>query len=74
MTPADLRSAREDLGLSQRALAIVLGVPQSTIWRWESGEHPIQHPRILMLALQAVAESTPQRHIAYDEESLDPEF
>ena len=55
MTPADLRAARQTLGLTQRALAEALGVPQATISRWETGTHPIQHPRILRLALERLA-------------------
>lgn len=55
MTPAELRAAREALGLSQRALAERLGVPQATVSRWETGQHPIQHPRILRLALERLA-------------------
>jgi len=55
MTPADLRTFRLNLNLTQRALAEALGVPQATIWRWESGQHPIQHPRILYLALERLA-------------------
>jgi transcriptional regulator with XRE-family HTH domain len=31
--------ARQRAGLSQRALAVRLGVPASTVARWESGEH-----------------------------------
>jgi transcriptional regulator with XRE-family HTH domain len=56
VTPADLRSAREGLGLTQRALAEALGVPQNTVWRWEKGAMPIQHPTILRLALRALAQ------------------
>lgn len=51
VTPAELKSAREALGLTQRGLAERLGVPQATIWRWEAGKTAIQHPKILRLAL-----------------------
>lgn len=52
MTPAELRAARRALGLTQVALAARLGVPQATIWRWETGKHGIDHPEILRLALE----------------------
>jgi transcriptional regulator with XRE-family HTH domain len=55
VTPADLLAFRRALGLTQRELAERLGVPQATIWRWESGQHPIQHPTILRLALEQLA-------------------
>ena len=41
MTPAELRNARSRLGMSQRALAKYLGIPQATISRWEMGRHKI---------------------------------
>lgn len=34
---ASIRNLRRRLGLSQRALAALVGVPQSTIYRWEAG-------------------------------------
>jgi transcriptional regulator with XRE-family HTH domain len=56
VTPADLLAARTSLGLTQRGLAEALGVPQATIWRWETGKHPIEHPTILRLALERLAQ------------------
>lgn len=38
MTPAEIRDARERLGLSQRAMALALGVHWNTLARWERGE------------------------------------
>lgn len=55
LTPYSLREAREHLGMTQRDLAQALGVRQVTIWRWETGQHPIQHPTILRLALERLA-------------------
>lgn len=55
MSADDLKAARTALGLTQRALAERLGVPQATVSRWETGQHPIQHPRILRLALERLA-------------------
>lgn len=57
MTPADLLAFRQTLGLTQRGLAERLGVPQATLWRWETGQHPIQHPTILRLALERLAQT-----------------
>lgn len=36
--PSQIRSLRQRLGMSQRQLARVLGVPQSTVQRWEAGD------------------------------------
>lgn len=56
MIPADLRSAREALGLTQKALAERLGVSENTIWRWETGKHPVEHSTMLRLALERLAD------------------
>lgn len=55
MTPGALRATRRSLRLTQQQLAEALGVPQSTIWRWETGKHEIQQPQILRLALERLA-------------------
>ncbi|MHB8576102.1 MAG: helix-turn-helix domain-containing protein [Dehalococcoidia bacterium] len=47
-----LRAWRQRLGLSQIELGLALGVPQNTVSRWERGMMPIEHGRILYLALQ----------------------
>lgn len=52
MTPADLKATRKALGLTQAALAERLKVTRSTVWRWESGAVPPEHPEILRLALE----------------------
>lgn len=54
MTPADLRFKRASLNLSQIKLGEVLGVSANTVARWERGELPIRHPKMLALALQAI--------------------
>ena len=59
VTPTALRATRRRLGLSQRALAEALGVHWNTIARWERGQMPIQHPRILQLALERLAQLRP---------------
>lgn len=41
MTPTQLKSARKRLGLSQPALAKLLGVTRDSIAKWESGRVPI---------------------------------
>lgn len=55
MTPAELRQTRAALGLTQRGLAERLAIPQATVWRWETAKTKIQHPRMLALALWALA-------------------
>ena len=59
MTPADLRAAREALGLTQKALAERLSVSENTVWRWEhpSGRWPVDRPGMLRLALEHLARS-----------------
>lgn len=52
MTPESLRAHREALGLSPAQLGQALGVPQSTVWRWESGSRRV--PPYLPLALAAL--------------------
>lgn len=47
---------RAALGLSQRGLAEELDVQQKTVWSWETGQHPIEHGRILRLALERLAQ------------------
>lgn len=39
MTPAQLKTIRRRLGLSQAALAKKLGVARNTVTRWEMGQH-----------------------------------
>jgi transcriptional regulator with XRE-family HTH domain len=51
VTPADLRAAREALGLTQKELGQRLSVAENTIHRWERGTMPIEHPLMLRLAL-----------------------
>lgn len=57
MIGMDIRSFRKSRNLSQSALAEKLGVTQSTISRFESGELPLD-PRT-KLALDALAATTP---------------
>ena len=54
MTGSDLRTLRLNLGLSQKALGERLSVSENTIWRWERGLMPIEHPGMLRLALRAL--------------------
>jgi transcriptional regulator with XRE-family HTH domain len=55
MDGEELRRRRDALGMSQEQLADALGVYQTTITRWETGGREIRHPRILALALDALA-------------------
>jgi transcriptional regulator with XRE-family HTH domain len=54
ITPEELRETRQKMGLSHKRLAAWLGVAERTLRRWENGEHPIQRPGALKLALEAV--------------------
>lgn len=59
MTPAELRAARESLGLSQAAFAAAVQVESGrTVRRWEAGERDIPGPvrvltRLLLRSAQA---------------------
>ena len=53
MTPADLRAIRKSLGLSQTALARLLGVRPEHVSRAERGEKGLSEPaRRYILALR----------------------
>lgn len=43
MTPAEIRAAREALGLSLDGLAEALGVGRMAVWRWERPESDPNH-------------------------------
>ena len=51
MTPQELRDALEELGLNQSEAARRLGVEQSTMYRWVSGERKV--PSSVEAALEA---------------------
>jgi transcriptional regulator with XRE-family HTH domain len=53
MTPDELRTRLERLGLSQSEAARQLGVTHPALWRWLQGGK-IQHPKMLDLALRAL--------------------
>lgn len=55
MTGEELRREREALGMTQAELGAALDVPGNTISRWERGTVPILRPRMLRLALWALA-------------------
>lgn len=50
LTPDDLKALRAARGLSQRALADLIGVSRNTINRWEMGLHPIPKWAYLLMA------------------------
>lgn len=49
MTPADLKTIRSTLGISQAQLAKQLGVTVSTVAKWEQAVHPIPPLAIKLL-------------------------
>lgn len=54
MSPAELKTLRAELGLSQQALADQLGVTRNTVNRWEMGDRNISPmARKLLLTLRA---------------------
>lgn len=52
MTPADIKAFRKGAGLSQAALAELLGRHRNSVQEWESGRHA--PPPELSLALAAI--------------------
>lgn len=52
MTPEELRTRRQQLGLSQAGLAAFLSVDQRIISRWETGAAAITAPRSVWLDVE----------------------
>ena len=59
MTPLQLRSAIERLGLSQEGLGRFLGVQGRSVRRWISGEWPVPKPVAKLLRLMVKLDITP---------------
>lgn len=57
MDGQELRRIRRQLKLSQKQLGDLLGVPQGTISRWETGAARILHPRMMHWALCGIRAS-----------------
>lgn len=53
MTPTELKNRRIELGLTQQALADVLGVSRLTVIHWEQGK--AKFPAYLQFALDHLA-------------------
>lgn len=51
MTGEQLVRVREKLKVTRYGLSLMLGVRESTVWRWENGERRI--PRLAEVALKA---------------------
>jgi predicted ATPase len=70
LSPAQLRTRRKALGLSQQALARAVGVTTNTIARWERGERRIAHAQLLHIGLErlegskAATPAAPTRSLA----------
>jgi len=57
VTPAELRSAREAMGLTQTELAEALETALRTVQHWEAGDRAIPGP--VRVALRLLTERTP---------------
>jgi transcriptional regulator with XRE-family HTH domain len=69
MTPAAFRTALESLGLTPAEASRLLGVQNSTIWRWMKGDRPI--PKTVELVLELMIERKNQMiYAAYDDLSI----
>jgi len=64
MPPAEIRSAREHLGLSHAELAAILAIDERSVRRWEVGTQPIHdgNARALRRIVDITA-STVRRHV-----------
>ena len=61
MTAAELRRIRSQLGLTQAALAELVGVAPNTIARQERGEMGIKEPLARLLTLLLASHKPPRR-------------
>lgn len=52
MEGSELKTKRENLGLTQTELADILGVKMNTVYRWESGILAV--PKSIELAMETV--------------------
>ncbi len=59
MTPSKLKTTRARLGLTQEALAKMLGVSANTVARWEQGVHQIAPPTERLLKMLAAQHKVP---------------
>lgn len=56
MNPSDVKTVRKQLGLTQQALAVLIGVSVSTVRNWEQGR---RRPRSSAQALLKIAKRNP---------------
>ena len=56
MNGAELRAERLALGITQRQLALMLGVHVNTVACWERGDKVIGNSHMVRLALQQIKE------------------
>jgi transcriptional regulator with XRE-family HTH domain len=52
LTGAELKRVRLQLGLTQQALAMRLGVQRNSVWRWETGY--VRISRLVALAMKGL--------------------
>lgn len=50
--PSELKRDREEMGLTQEQLALLLGITPMSISRWETGQHDMTHPVAINLAIR----------------------
>jgi len=61
ISPGEIRAIREAMELTVAQLAEALDVSEMTVYRWEDGDSPVAHPRMLRLALSKLADRLAQR-------------
>lgn len=61
MTPAELRTILDSLGLTQAGAAAVLGVSERAVRSWASGFRNIPEPVAKLLRLMAAGAVTPDQ-------------
>jgi DNA-binding transcriptional regulator YiaG len=73
MTPAELRVVREWLGLTGEALALLLGVQDRTVRRWEAGQIIIPDgARLEIEQLEAQADTIVEEQVLALNDARDP--
>lgn len=59
----EIKQARDNLSMSQKTLAMLLGVQTQTVWRWEKGEH---EPSLETIQKIAALLKTPQLEASFN--------
>lgn len=70
MSPEETLAFRQHLGLSQRALAEVLGLATMTISCWERGVRTPSTPQVLRLAFQRLVQLRQNQRLGFTQDDV----